>query len=117
MVEQAVKPELVCPECGWRAKNRAGLNGHRQFKHGIRPTAQLPLEPLDRLVTETGLANELMKFDARLFQATQQLAEQQGQLKQQFEELKQQLDNRFEQLQKEHKKIRELLTSILYPVT
>ena len=72
--------QLTCPECGFIAKNGAGLNGHRQFKHGIRPTAQLPLEPLDRLVTQTELTNELLKFDSRLYEAIEQVSEQLGQL-------------------------------------
>lgn len=73
--------QLTCPECGFIAKNGAGLNGHRQFKHGIRSTAQPPLEPLDRLVTQTELTNELLKFDSRLYEAIEQVSEQVGQLK------------------------------------
>jgi len=59
MLELEQKQELRCPECNAVFKNRAGLNGHRQFKHGIRPTAQLPLEQHDRLVSESRLEQVL----------------------------------------------------------
>jgi len=96
MVEQQQIQKLTCPECGWIAKNRAGLNGHRQFKHGIRPTAQLPLEEHDRLVSESRLADALMGLDARLYEAIEQVSERLGQLREQVDQqlgqLKEQVD-------------------------
>lgn len=48
--------ELTCPECGFVAVNANGLRGHRQFKHGVRPSgAQLPLKTQDLLVSESKL--------------------------------------------------------------
>ena len=54
--------ELTCPECGFVAKDRRGLNGHRQFKHGIHPSAKSPPRKLDLLVSESKLEQLL---DAR----------------------------------------------------
>jgi len=52
--------ELTCPECGFVAVNANGLRGHRQFKHGVRPSgAQLPLQKQDLLVSESKLAELL----------------------------------------------------------
>ncbi|GAI68839.1 unnamed protein product [marine sediment metagenome] len=52
--------ELTCPECGFVAINANGLRGHRQFKHGVRPSgAQLPLQKQDLLVSESKLAQLL----------------------------------------------------------
>ena len=52
-----MKKEYTCPECRQTGfKSPAGLRGHRQFKHGVRPSgAQLPLEQQDLLVTESKL--------------------------------------------------------------
>lgn len=53
------KEELTCPECGFVAKDKRGLNGHRQFKHGVHPTAQLPLQKQDLLVSQSKLEQQL----------------------------------------------------------
>ena len=61
------KEELTCPECGWVAQNPNGLRGHRQFKHGVRPSgAQLPLQKQDRLVFESALKQLEQQLDQRL---------------------------------------------------
>jgi len=65
--------ELTCPECGFVAVNANGLRGHRQFKHGVRPSgAQLPLQKQDLLVSESKLEQLL---DERLGVISEQLAE------------------------------------------
>lgn len=66
MVKRTME-ELTCPECGFVAKNANGLRGHRQFKHGVRPSgAQLPLQEQDRLITESSLKQRLDALEQRL---------------------------------------------------
>lgn len=56
MKKQYTIEELTCPECGFVAINANGLRGHRQFKHGVRPSgAQLPLQKQDLLISESKL--------------------------------------------------------------
>ncbi len=63
--------ELTCPECGFVAKNANGLRGHRQFKHGVRPSgAQLPLQQQDLLISESKLEQLL---DERFSVVSEQL--------------------------------------------
>lgn len=64
------KEDLTCPECGFIAKDMRGLNGHRMFKHGVRPTAQLPLQQQDLLVSESKLNQAL---DERFTVVSEQL--------------------------------------------
>ena len=60
MAKRYTVEELTCPECGFVAKNANGLRGHRQFKHGARPSGtQLPLQEQDRLVSESRLEQVL----------------------------------------------------------
>ena len=63
------KQELSCLECGFVAKNRAGLAGHRQFKHGVRASPQLPFEQQDRFAT----VSELEQVADVLGQLTEQV--------------------------------------------
>jgi len=68
---QYTTEELTCPECGFVAINANGLRGHRQFKHGVRPSgAQLPLQKQDLLVSESKLAQLL---DERFGTVSEQL--------------------------------------------
>lgn len=61
------KEELTCPECGFVAKDKRGLNGHRQFKHGVHPSApQLPLEKQDLLISESKLEQRLNELEYKL---------------------------------------------------
>lgn len=63
--------QLTCPECGFIAKDMRGLNGHRQFKHGVHPAApQLPLQKQDLLVSESTLERIL---DQRFSTISEQL--------------------------------------------
>jgi len=72
--------ELTCPECGFIAVNANGLRGHRQFKHGVRPSgAQLPLQKQDLLVSESKLAQLL---DERFGVISEQVNELAGELEQ-----------------------------------
>jgi len=72
--------ELTCPECGFVAINANGLRGHRQFKHGVRPSgAQLPLQKQDLLVSESKLAELL---DERLGVISEQVNELAGEVEQ-----------------------------------
>jgi len=95
--------ELTCPECGRVFKDMRGLKGHRQFKHGIRQSAQLPLEKQDLLVNESKLEQLL---DARFAVITEQLdalsGEQPGALSgeqlEQLEQLQQQVKDLTERL-------------------
>jgi len=56
-----------------------GLKGHRQFKHGIRQSAQLPLEKQDLLVNESKLEQLL---DARFAVISEQVDALSGELDQ-----------------------------------
>lgn len=70
--------ELTCPECGFVAVNANGLRGHRQFKHGVRPSgAQLPLQKQDLLVSESQLEQLL---DARFAVIAEQVDGLSGEL-------------------------------------
>jgi len=64
--------EITCPECGFVAINANGLRGHRQFKHGVRSSAQLPLQKQDLLISESKLEQLL---DERLGAISEQVAE------------------------------------------
>lgn len=79
--------ELTCPECGFVAVNANGLRGHRQFKHGVRPSgAQLPLQKQDLLISESRLAQLL---DERFGVISEQVNELSGELDQQANALEQ----------------------------
>ena len=71
-MDKWTKEQLTCPECGFVAKDKRGLNGHRQFKHGVHPTAQLPLQKQDLLVSESKLEQLL---DERFAVVSEQLDE------------------------------------------
>lgn len=87
MKKQYTVEELTCPECGFVAVNANGLRGHRQFKHGVRPSgAQLPLQKQDLLVSESKLAQLL---DERLGIISEQVNELSGELDQQANALEQ----------------------------
>lgn len=75
--------ELTCPDCGFVAVNANGLRGHRQFKHGVRPSgAQLPLQKQDLLISESKLAELL---DERFAVISEQMDMLNGDLVQQGE--------------------------------
>lgn len=77
---QYTTEELTCPECGFVAVNANGLRGHRQFKHGVRPSgAQLPLQKQDLLVSESKLAQLL---DERFGVISEQVDTLSGELEQ-----------------------------------
>ena len=87
MKKQYTVEELTCPECGFVAHNANGLRGHRQFKHGVRPSgAQLPLQKQDLLVSESKLAQLL---DERFGVISEQVNELSGELEQQATALEQ----------------------------
>ena len=69
------KQEARCPECGAVFKNFQGLSGHRQFKHGVPPSKQYPLEPQDRLVTESRLEEALEQQLDQLLQLRNQVSD------------------------------------------
>ena len=72
--------ELTCPDCGFVAVNANGLRGHRQFKHGVRPSgAQLPLQKQDLLVSESKLGQLL---DERFSVISEQVDALSGELEQ-----------------------------------
>lgn len=72
--------ELTCPECGFVAKDKRGLNGHRQLKHGVHPSAaQLPLQKQDLLISESKLEQLL---DARFAVISEQVDALSGELEQ-----------------------------------
>ncbi len=95
MRKQYTVEELTCPECGFVAVNANGLRGHRQFKHGVRPSgAQLPLQKQDLLVSESKLAQLL---DERLGVVSEQVDELAGvvsELQQGFPSLLEQVNQR-----------------------
>ena len=74
-INKWTKEQLTCPECAAQsvefvAKDMRGLNGHRMFKHGVHPTAQLPLQKQDLLVSESKLEQLL---DERFAVVSEQL--------------------------------------------
>ena len=73
--------ELTCPECGFVAVNANGLRGHRQFKHGVRPSgAQLPLQKQDLLVSESKLEQLLDERFSVISEQVDALSGELGQL-------------------------------------
>ena len=88
MVEE--KQEVRCPECSAVFKNFAGLSGHRQFKHGVKPSKQprLELDPLDRLVTESRLEQALEQVLDQVLQLRNQVSDQADRLEQVFNVLR-----------------------------
>lgn len=80
------KQKLSCLECGFVAKNRAGLAGHRQFKHGVRVSPQLPFKQQDRFATMSELqqvADVLGQLTEQVLQAAITLKELSSTAKQQ----------------------------------
>jgi len=53
---------IRCEICGQQVSNTQALAGHKRFKHGIRPSGQLPLEPERHFATRA----ELVKYLAAL---------------------------------------------------
>lgn len=87
--------ELTCPECGFVAVNANGLRGHRQFKHGVRPSgAQLPLQKQDLLVSESKLQQLLDERLGVLSEQLDELAGVVGELQQGFPALLKQVNQR-----------------------
>jgi len=92
--------ELTCPECGFVAINANGLRGHRQFKHGVRPSgAQLPLQKQDLLVSESKLAQLLDERFGVISDQVNELSGEQGQLANALEQLAKSEDAAITELQ------------------
>lgn len=47
---------LRCEICGRQVSNTQALAGHKRFKHGIRSSGQLPLEPERHFATRAEVA-------------------------------------------------------------
>ena len=91
-INKWTKEQLTCPECATQgvefvAKDMRGLNGHRMFKHGVHPTAQLPLQKQDLLVSESKLEQLLDERFAVVSEQLDELVSKMGLLTQRIDKI------------------------------